>query len=379
MPSISRHGSLYPSRLKLSEQSQLVIARRQPAEGEDPDDLKHYRMAHDFRGLNARTILDPWPMTTLEEMTMWVAQWSIFFKVDADRGFHQVVMAPDSVPHTAFEMFHQLWTSVRMNFGVISGPATFARNADIMLGEQKFVEGTVKNYFDDIVGGAVSDNWEGLRQIKKNLLQRCRDHGWKLKPKKEFFGFQKLEIVGHVFRDGFIISVPKHRLDTLQRMGYPENATILKSLRGLVNTFRDRVPGFAIRVPNLTALTRQKGRITLSPEAIAEIDHLKDFLRSPSVLMCFQPGRKTYVYTAASVGHQEMAGGLRAVITQIHPESGREYVCAYASAGLSPAQKNYHIACLEALAFVWVCGKFNNWMQAQEIVWRNDSRANKFI
>ena len=358
--------------------AQLVIAKRQPAEGENPEDLKHYRVAHDFRGLNSKTVLDPWPMTTLEEMTMWVAQWSIFFKVDADRGFNQVVMAADSVPHTAFEMFHQLWTSVRMNFGVISGPATFARNADIMLGEQKFVEGTVKNYFDDIVGGAVLGDWEGLRLIKKRLLQRCRDHGWKLKPKKESFGFEELEIVGHVFRDGFI-SVPKHRLDALQRMRYPGNATILKSLLVLANTFRDRVPGFAIRVPNLTALTRQKVRITLSPEAIAEIDHLKEFLRSPSVLMCFQPGRKTYVYTDASVGHHEMAGGLEAVITQIHPENGQEYVCAYASAGLSPAQKNYHIARLEALAFVWVCGKFNNWMQAQEIIWRNDSRANKFI
>lgn len=51
--------------------AQLVVARRQPAEGEDPEDLRNYRVAHDFRGLNAKTILDPWPMTTLEEMTMW--------------------------------------------------------------------------------------------------------------------------------------------------------------------------------------------------------------------------------------------------------------------------------------------------------------------
>jgi hypothetical protein len=47
-------------------------------------------------------------MTTLEEMTMWVAQWSSFFKVDADRGFNQVVMHPESIRHTGFEMFHQL-------------------------------------------------------------------------------------------------------------------------------------------------------------------------------------------------------------------------------------------------------------------------------
>jgi len=132
-----------------------------------------------------------------------------------------------------------------------------------------------------------------------------------------------------------------------------------------------------MRVPNLIGLTRIKGRLTLSLEAIAEFDHLKECLRSPAVLRCFQPGRKTFVYTDASVGHHDTAGGLGAVITQVI--DGYKYVCAYASATLSPAQKNYHIARLEALAFVWICGKLNNWMQAQPITWRNDSRANKFI
>jgi transposase InsO family protein len=245
-----------------------------------------------------------------------------------------------------------------------------------MLGEMKFDRKIVKNYFDDIVGGAGKGDWESLRRNKRELLERCRSHGWKLKPKKEFFGFEELEIVGHVFREGSI-SVPRHRIDALQRLRYPENATTLKSLLGLANTFRDRVPGFSMRVPNLTALTRMKGKLTLSPEAIAEVDHLKEYLQSPAVLMCFRPGRETFVYTDASVGFHDIAGGLGAVITQV--VDGSEYVCAYASATLSPAQKNYHIARLEALAFVWICGKFNNWMQAQEITWRNDSRANKFI
>jgi len=90
-----------------------------------------------------------------------------------------------------------------------------------------------------------------------------------------------------------------------------------------------------MRVPNLIGLTRIKGRLTLSLEAIAEFDHLKECLRSPAVLRCFQPGRKTFVYTDASVGHHDTAGGLGAVITQVI--DGYKYVCAYASATLSPA------------------------------------------
>ena len=78
--------------------------------------------------------------------------------MDADRGFNRVVVHPDSIRHTRFEMFHQLWVSVRMNFGVINGPATFVRNADVMLGDMKFDRKIVKNYFDDIVGGASKDD-----------------------------------------------------------------------------------------------------------------------------------------------------------------------------------------------------------------------------
>lgn len=219
-------------------------------------------------------------------------------------------------------------------------------------------------------------DWQGLRRPKKYPMKKCQKHGWMMKPRKESFGYSELEIVSHVFKDRFI-SVPKHELDTLQRIRYPGTATLLKSLFGLANTFRDRVSGFSIRVPNLTVQTRLKAKIEHFMQAIAEVDHIKEYLRSPAVLMCFQPGRVTYLYTDASVGFHDVAGGLGAVITQVHPTNKKEYVCAYTSAALSPAQKNYHIARLEELAFVWICWKFNNWMQAQEIIWRNDSRANK--
>jgi len=52
--------------------------------------------------------------------------WVLFFKVDADGGFNHVVMDADSIDRTGFAMFHLLWVTVRMNFRVISGPATFA-------------------------------------------------------------------------------------------------------------------------------------------------------------------------------------------------------------------------------------------------------------
>jgi hypothetical protein len=97
--------------------SQLVIAKRPippevsrkrdtdlPQDLITEDELKYYRVAHDLRGLNAKCRLRPWPMTTLSEMSLWIANRSVFFSVDADRGFQQIVNDPGSVKFTSFEI-----------------------------------------------------------------------------------------------------------------------------------------------------------------------------------------------------------------------------------------------------------------------------------
>jgi hypothetical protein len=73
-----------------------------------------------------------------------------------------------------------------------------------------------------------------------------------------------------------------------------------------------------------------------------------------------------------------MTGGQGVGVTEFDQENGEEYVCAFARARLSTAQINFHIAMLETLAFVWTCGRFNEWLSAQPFR-RTDTRANKFI
>jgi hypothetical protein len=83
-----------------------------------------------------------------------------------------------------------------------------------------------------------------------------------------------LEMIGLVFSKGFT-AVPQRRVDVLQNLQYAKTATLLKSFLGLADTFRDKVPGLALRVTSLTALIRMKGRISLFPEAMMEFDVIK--------------------------------------------------------------------------------------------------------
>ena len=121
---------------------------------------------------------------------------------------------------------------------------------------------------------------------------------------------------------------------------------------GLANQFRECIARYALLVSALTALVRgPEKRVVPTPEALLEFENLKVILSSAPVLQQFRYTRPTIVYTDASAGSLGLPGGLGVVIAQTD-EDGKDYVCAYASAGLTSAQRNYHIVRLELLAFV---------------------------
>ena len=94
-----------------------------------------------------------------------------------------------------------------MLFGIKNGPPVFKRKA--MLGE--FRNGVAKAYFDDIIGKAAKGDYKALRAVWRALLQNMRSR-------------------------------------------LPQMLTELRGFFGLANQDRDRVPGCALMVANLTTI-----------------------------------------------------------------------------------------------------------------------------
>lgn len=117
----------------------------------------------------------------------------------------------------------------------------------------------------------------------------------------------------------------------------------------------------------------------MTAEAAEEFKAMHQYLLFPAVLVVFRHGWKTFMYSDASLGTPSTIGGLGGVITQINPDDGKEYVCAFASPGLTSAHRNYPPVRLEALAFVFVLSKFHNWLETIEFTWRTDAKAHKYI
>ena len=136
-----------------------------------------------------------------------------------------------------------------MLFGQINGPAFFELNFNVMARDLKFNQGLVKNFFDDILGG--SNSWDHLLHSWAQLLTQAKLHGLKFKPAKTEFGFEEIVAVGALYKGG-TISVIDKLVDAVRSLRYPRTVTEVRSLLGLFNQFRDRVPGYALRVQALT-------------------------------------------------------------------------------------------------------------------------------
>lgn len=269
-----------------------------------------------------------------------------------------------------------------MLFGQINGPSFFELNLNMMAHDLKFVDWIVKNFFDDIIGSGLG--WNDLVVSFAKLLKCAKEHGWKFKPAKTYFGWEDIEAVGVLYKDGGISMTPKS-MAAVSAICPPHTVSEVRSILGLLNQFHNRIPGYALRVQALTHMTRQRtGNITMTVEAAEELEEIKKFLMSPAVLVVFQQGRKAYVYSDASLGTASrgtasIPGGLGGVITQVDPVDGKEYVCAFVSAGLTPAMRNYPTVRLEALTFIFVLSKFYDWLEGIPFVWRTDAKAHKYI
>ena len=193
-------------------------------------------------------------------------------------------------------------------------------------------------------------------------MRQVELHGWKFKPAKTEFGFEEIVAVGARYRNG-TISIVEKLVDAVQALCYLRTLTEVRSILGLFNQFRERVLGYALRIHALTQLTRTKPKdatlaqtpasqpkdqtsaqsqgIAITVEAAEEFKAMQRYLLSPAVLVVFRHGRRTFVYTDASLGTPTAPGEFGTVITQLDPADGKEYVCAFASAGLTPAQRNY--------------------------------------
>ena len=347
------------------------------------------RLCVDYRRLNEQTRKDAFPIPRIDEALDSLGGAKMFSSLDLVQGYHQVAVAEEDIPKTAFRAgTGGLFEYVRMPFGLSNSPATFQRLMEVILGDLNY--GSLLLYLDDIL--VFSSSFDEHLERLEVVFQRLRQHGLKLKPKKCHFFRRECNYLGHVVSANGIATDPA-KTGAIKHWKQPTSEKELRAFLGLAGYYRKFVRNFSrIAAPLHALLTKQgctKGAAwrrpstgqqqefqqRWTPECTQAFNELKRRLVSPPILGYPDFSRPFIVETDASFN------GLGAVLSQVQQKG--KVVISYASRGLRPPERNmsnYSSMKLELLALKWaVTEKFRDYLLGAEFVVYTDNNPLSYL
>jgi transposase InsO family protein len=300
------------------------------------------RFCVDYRGLNAITRKDRYPLPLVTETLRILngAKW--FTKLDVRAAFHKIRIAEGEEWKTAFRTRYGLFEWQVCPFGLSGSPATFQRYINWTLREH--LDEFCSAYVDDILIFS-SESLEDHQTKVQTVLSKLLEAGLQLDIDKCEFEKQKVKYLGFILEAGKGISMDPAKVEAIQAWQTPTSTKAVRSFVGFANYYRDFIDGFTNVVLPLTKLTGKDVPFKWSEQCEESFRNLKKAFVSAPLLAQFDPDKETNVECDAS---KWSSGG---VLSQYQPD-GSLKPCAYYSKKHSPPECNYEIHDKEMLAIV---------------------------
>ena len=196
-------------------------------------------------------------------------------------------------------------------------------------------------------------------------LQKIQSAGATLNKEKCEFSRDRLTFLGHfIDRDG--VSPDPQKTSAIVAMEKPSTGTELRRFLGMVNQLGKFTPKIAEISQPLRELLSSK-RTLWGPSQDEAFERLKTELTQPTVLTLYDPEATLKVSADASTF------GLGAVLLQQHGPTEWKPV-AYASRAMSETEQRYSQIEKEALAIVWACEKFSDYIVGKLVQLETDHK-----
>lgn len=202
-----------------------------------------------------------------------------------------------------------------MPFGLCNAPTTFQCLMQRVLAGLEWDSCFV--YLDDIL--IVSDRFEGHLKHVREVLERLRQAGLRLKPKKYLLLWEEVPYLGHVVSSAGIRPNPA-KVEQVRCYPVPTDATKVRQFLGLASYYRRFIPDFARVAHPLHGLTKKNAVYYWTTDCDAAFNQLKECLITAPVLSYprFGPDQEFILETDAS------GVGLGTILTQdqegeVHP------------------------------------------------------------
>ncbi len=324
------------------------------------------RFCGDYRPLNGQTRRDAFPMPLVDDVISQLGKSTWFTALDLQSGFWQIRMALEDVKKTALITKTGLYDWTVMSFGVKNVTSTFTRTMSIVFKElgDKFL----KIFVDDL--NVHSEDWAEHLQHLNLVFSKLREVNLKLNPNKCCFAAKNITFLGHVVSHEGTKPDPG-KIDAVVHFPIPKTVIDVRSFLGLTRYYRNYVQGYSRLAVPLFELTRKDVAFVWDLGCQCAFEALKGALVATPVLI--RPDFKKSFCLDVDWSPKDVG----AILSQ--KEGRMERVVAYASKGLTPAQRKFHPMEGECYALIWGVMLFRQYLHRNHFLLRTNHKPLEWL
>ena len=296
------------------------------------------RFCVDYRGINAVTIRDSYPIPRIQELMTAFNGSQLFSTLDMASGYWQIEMAEEDIEKTSFITHCGLFDFLVCPFGLCSLPETYQRMIDKMIAGLKWK--ICVAYLDDII--VYSQDFASHINNLKQVFKAIESANLRMNPSKCHFGLDKIKYLGWIVSAEGTLPDPE-KVSIISKMRSPIDKRGIKQFLGITGYYQNSIENYSQIAEPLRRLLSKNSEFIWTEEQEAAVITLKHKLITAPVRVHYDPDKPIRVQSDASTS------GIGYVLA--HVIDNQEHPFRFGGRALKPCEENYTVTELEALAF----------------------------